>query len=437
MFGRKPRFISALDVGSQKTRAVIAQLCDVEEDQELVGSEGGSAALKIVGVGEERTYGVERGEFVDIARVASSIRAAADEAAVMASVDVKDVVVSLSGRHTRAVDGVGTITLTGSSASKETRAMREIVESDLQHSLEDAKSVTMRSDERTLHTILQDFAVDDRMFIKNPRGKTGERLTARMKVVVASQKAVNDLERALREAHLSPKFIVLQALASARACLEPDETEDGVLLIDLGLGTTDAIIYFGGAPRYMSCLAMGGDFVTRDVAECLGCDTRAAEEIKTITGCAIKRARPTEGSLDSLCPEQDDDRPDPRAVRAISSRYAEILLILRNDIRRLDAEKFIKRSVVLTGGGSISEGLCGLASRVFGVQARTGNCTDTECFDGALRDPSFAGVMGLLLYGSEQADGVSSFSDGNRSLIQWAWDALTNVQERSPYVIRR
>ena len=119
-------------------------------------------------------------------------------------------------------------------------------------------------------------------------------------------------------------------------------------------------------------------------------------------------------------------------VRAISSRYAEILLTLRNDIRRLDAEKFIKRGVVLTGGGSVSEGLCGLASRVFGVQARTGNCTDTECFDGALRDPCFASVMGLLLYGSEQVSGINSFSDGNRSLLKRAWDALTNVQERSP-----
>ena len=425
MFGRAPQFISALDIGSEKTRAVVAQLCEVEEDLELGDAGESSTALRIVGVGEERTQGVERGEFVDITKAASSIRAAADEASVMASVDIKDVVVSLSGRHARAVDSVGAISLTGSSSSKETRAMREIVDSDLQYALEDAKSVTVRSDEKTLHTILQDFAVDGRKFIKNPRGKTGERLAAHVNVVVASQRAINDLERALGEAHLSARFIVLQSLASARACLEPDETEDGVLLIDLGLGTTDAIIYFGGSPRYVSCLAMGGDFVTRDVAECLGCDAHTAEEIKTSTGCVVEKPRPIEGRVESLLPDKDESRPDPRAVRAISSRYAEILLTLRNDIRRADAEKFIKRNVVLTGGGSAGVGLCGLASRIFGVRARTGNCTDTKCFDGALQDPCFASVMGLLLCGSEPAAGIGVFSDTNRSLFRRAWDALT------------
>ncbi|MBN1591931.1 MAG: cell division protein FtsA [Candidatus Coatesbacteria bacterium] len=425
MFGRGQRYISAVDVGSHKTRAVIAQLREFEDEQDLLGSDKGSLAIKVVGFGEERTQGMERGELVDIAKVADSIRAAADDASVMASVEVKDVVVSLSGRNTRAIDGVGTITLTGSSASKETCAMREIVESDLQHSLEDAKSVTMRSDEKMLHTILQDFSVDDQLYIKNPRGKTGERLTANMKVVLASQKAVNDLERALREAHLTPKFVVLQALASARACLEPDELENGVLLIDLGMGTSDAIIYFRGAPRYMSCLAMGGEFITKDISECMGCDPRSAEQYKAMAGCTIKRAQPTEGCVDSLC-AQNDDRLDPNVVKAISSRYAEIFLILRNDIKRLDAEKFIKGGVVLTGGASASEGLCELATRVFGVPARRGNCSDADCFDGALRDPSFASVMGLVLYGSEQVAGGGSFSDGNRSILKRAWEALTN-----------
>ncbi len=425
MFGRAPQFVSALDIGSAKTRAVIAQLCEVEEDLELGDGGEGSTRLRIVGVGEERTRGVERGEFVDIAKVASSIRAAADEASVMASVEIKDVVVSLSGRHARAIDSVGAISLTGSSSSKETRAMREIVDSDLQHALEDAKSVTVRSDEKTLHTILQDFAVDTRKFIKNPLGKTGERLAAHIKVVIASQRAVNELERALGEAHLSARLIVLQSLASARACLAPDETEDGVLLIDLGMGTTDAIIYFGGSPRYASCLAMGGGFVTRDVAECLGCDFHTAEEVKTSTGCIVEKPRPTEGHIESLLPDKDENRPDPRAVRAISSRYSEILLTLRNDIHRADAEKFIKRGVVLTGGGSASVGLCGLASRIFGVQARKARCTDTECFDGALQDPCFASVVGLLLYGSEPAAGISILSDRNRSLFRRAWNALT------------
>jgi len=425
MFGRPPQFISALDIGSEKTRAVIAQLCEVEEDLELSDAGEGSTTLRIVGVGEERTRGVERGEFVDIAKVASSIKAAADEASVMASVDIKDVVVSLSGRHVRTVDSKGAISLTGSSSSNETRAMREIVDSDLQHALEDAKSVTVRSDEKTLHTILQDFAVDDRKFIENPLGKTGVRLTAHLKVVIASQRAINDLERALGEAHLSARFIVLQSLASARACLEQDETQEGILLIDLGLGTTDAIIYFGGAPRYVSCLAMGGDFVTRDVAECLGRDMDTAEEIKTSTGCVVEKPRPIEGRVESLLPDKDESKPDPRAILAISSRYSEILLTLRNDIRRADAEKFVKRGIVLTGGGSACVGLCGLASRIFGVRARTGSCTDTKCFDGALQDPCFASVTGLLLYGSEPAAGISIFSDRNRSLFRRAWDALT------------
>jgi len=425
MFGRAPQFVSALDIGSEKTRAVVAQLCEVEEDQELGDAKEGPMTLRIVGVGEERTRGVERGEFVDIAKVAGSIKAATDEASVMASVDIKDVVVSLSGRHVRAVDSKGAISLTGSSSSKETRAMREIVDSDIHHALEDSKSVTVRSDEKTLHTILQDFAVDDRKFIKNPLGKTGERLTAHVKVVIASQRAVNDLERALGEAHLSARFIVLQSLASAKACLEKEETEEGVLLIDVGLGTTDAIIYFGGSPRYMSCLAMGGGFVTRDVAQCLGCDIETAVQIKTSTGCIIEKPRPIEGRVESLVPEKDESKPDPRAIKVISSRYAEILLTLRNDIRRADAEKFIKRGVVLTGGGSTCLGLCGLASRIFGVRARAGNCAETRCFDGALQDPCFASVRGLLLYGSAPSAGIGIFSDRNRSLIRRAWDALT------------
>ncbi len=424
MFGRTPRIISALDVGSETTRAAIAQI--VKEDLELGDDEVSTAPLKIIGVGEVRTRGVERGEFVDISKVADSIRTATEQASVMAWTGVKDVVVSLNGRHTRSVDSVGTISLTGSSSSKDACAMRAIVESDLRHALEDAKSVTVHSDERMLHTILQDFAVDSHKFIKNPVGKTGQRLDAHVKVILASQSALNDLEHALGEAHLSARLIMLDSLASARACLTPDQMEDGVLLIDIGKGTTDAIIYFGGSPRYVSCVAMAGGFVTGDVAHCLGCDMRSAEEVKLSTGLAAKMPRPAEGRLESLVSEVEETTADPRVVRAMSSRNAEILLTLRNDIRRADAEQFIKRGVVLTGCASQDPGLCGLASCIFGMQAQTGKCADTESFDGALDDPGFTSVMGLLSFGYERAAGVSSFSGQERSFLSRAWNALTS-----------
>ncbi|RLC46470.1 MAG: cell division protein FtsA [Candidatus Coatesbacteria bacterium] len=423
MFGRTARIISALDIGSETTRAAIAQI--VDRDVELVDEEMSTAQLKIIGVGEVRTMGVERGEFVDISKVADSIRAATEQASVMASTGVKDVVVSLNGRHARTVDSVGTISLSGSSWSKDTCAMRAIVESDLHHAIEDAKSVTVHSDERMLHTIVQDFAVDGRKFIKNPIGKTGQRLDAHVKVILVSQSALNDLERALGEAHLSPRLIMLESLASARACLTPEQMEDGVLLIDIGKGTTDAIIYFGGSPRYVSCVAMAGGFVTRDVAHSLGCDMRSAEEIKLSTGRTATGPRPAEGRLESLVSEVEEATADPRALRAISSRNAEILLTLRNDIRRADAEQFIRREVVLTGRASQDPGLCGLASSIFGVQAQTGKCANTESFDGALHDPGFTSVMGLLSFGHERAAGVSSFSGQGRSFFSRAWNALT------------
>lgn len=426
MFGRSQTLISALDIGSDKVRAVIAQVRRRHNDARHAESEDHQPPLKIVGVAEKPAKGIEQGEIVDIKEAAQAIKTAVGEASHMASVSVKDIAVSLNGRHARAVSSVGDLSLAVSPSGTETKHFREIIEADLQNAVDRATAVTVSPNEKMLHTILQDYAVDGGKRVKNPRGKTGGRLEAFVEVIIASQNAICDLESTLNKAGLSPGLMLLQSLALAKASFTPEEREEGTLLIDMGKGTTHAIIYFRGTPRYMSCVAMGGELVTHDLKECLRVDRFSAEKLKMELGCGYdKPPTPMEGNLESLLHGPPEDTKDSLAIRAISARYAEIFLIIEKDIHRTDSEQFLKGGVVLTGGASNCPGLTKLARSVFGVKVRAHECTCDGFFDGALTQPEYTNINGLLLHGLQREANISSGRSAKRSKIKKTWDVFT------------
>ena len=414
MFHRASRYISAIDIGSEKIRAVIAQ----PKRRKDGAARADSVNLKILGSAEARSRGIQRGEIVDVTEAASAIRQAVEEACNMASVSIRNVVAGLQGRYTRAVSSVGSISLSGNHSPKTSQPVREITEADVRAAIDAAKSVTVPSNQAIVHAILQDFCVDGSEMIRNPCGKSGAQLEAHVQLVIAAGRAIKDLEKALREARLFAKLIVLQSLASARASLSSDDMQDGTLLIDIGKGTTDAVVFFAGSPRYITSVAMAGHFVTLDIARCLGCSVREAERVKLGLGCQVGEL----GSND----EPEEQLPPDAAVRcstngnllkAVTCRYAEIFLTLDADIRRAGAEKYIRKGVVLTGGASCCPGVCELASKIFGVKARMGECESAEWLDGALQHPRFATVTGLLLLASEPAASANGSGTWSRHIL--------------------
>jgi cell division protein FtsA len=373
-----------LDIGTTKIACIISEL-------------DSSGELKLIGVGVSQSDGLRKGVVVNIDKTVRSIQKAVEEAELMAGVDVDAVWVGVAGDHIRAINSRGVVAIS--------RDDNEITENDVIRAIDAAKAVSIPMDREILHVIPQEYVVDDQKGIKDPIGMCGVRLETQVHIITGAVTSAQNIYKSVDKAGLKVIDLVLEPLASCYAVLEKDEKELGVALIDMGGGTTDIAIYFDESIRHTAVVGLGGKNVTSDIAIGIRTPIERAEEIKKQYGCAYSSLVKNNEFISVPGVGGREQREVSRAVLSsiIEPRMEEILSLALREIKRTEYADMLGAGVVLTGGGSLMEGVQELAEKVFEMPVKLGIPSGFGGLTEAAKSPIHATGVGLCMYGMEQS----------------------------------
>lgn len=375
--------IVGLDLGTTKVAAVIAELDDNLEP-------------RIVGVGLAPSRGMRRGTVVNLEQTVESVKRAIGEAERMAGCKVDSCYVGIAGSHISSMNCRGVVAVE--------KAGGEITPKDKARVIEQAKTIGLPIDREIIHVIPIEFIVDDQPGIKDPVGMFGKRLEVEVHIVTGAVTSAQNIYRSIERTGLKVKDLVLQPLASATAVLETDEKELGVLLIDIGGGTTDLAIFKEGSIRHTQVLALGGEHVTSDIAIGLRTPTKEAEDIKRRYGCALANLVEEDQSFTVKGVGGRDEKPVSRRILAsiIEPRIEEILSLANREMRKTDFADLLAAGVVVTGGTAHLEGIERIAEQIFDLPVKVGKPWGTSGLTDIIADPIFSTAVGLVRYGIDK-----------------------------------
>ena len=376
------KYISALDIGTSK---VIALIGEVQEDNEI----------HIVGLGQAPSRGLKAGMVTNIETTAQAIKQAMEEAQMMADVQVDCVTTGIAGNHIRSFNSQGVVKIKDG----------EVRQADIDRAIETAKAVNIPPDHDILHTVVQEFIIDNQPGVREPIGMSGVRLDTRIHIITGAVTAMQNIQKCVNRCGLQINKMILQPLASGQAVLTEDEKDLGVCVIDIGGGTTDIAVYTNGAIRHTAVIPVAGDLITKDLAQALRTPHSAAEYIKINHGVALA----TMDGLDDMIevPSVGDRNPRQISRRTLASvigpRVEEILELTLNELRRSGfPEDVLTSGIVLTGGASLLPGMVELAEDVFNLPARIGVPQEMGGVSERIRNPRYATAIGLLQSACEE-----------------------------------
>ena len=379
--------IVGLDVGTTKICAVIA------EPRGERGTGVPARGLEVIGVGAAPSRGLRRGVVVNIDSTVEAIKQAIGEAEQMAGVEVAGVYAGVAGGHIKSLNSRGVVAVSGKD--------REVSAVDVDRVIEAARAINLPQDREIIHVLPQTFTVDDGDGVREPIGMSGVRLEAEVHIVTGLVTAVQNVVRSVNRAGLAVHDVVLEPIASAEAVLLPDERELGVVLIDIGGGTTDVALLRDGAVWHTAILPLGGDHITNDIAVGLRTPVRDAEDLKRRHGCALTALVPAEETVD--VPSVGGRKPRQLSRQVLSEivqpRVEEIFTLIARDLSRAGFQDAAAAGIVVTGGSSIMEGVPELAERVFDQPVRRGAPGDVGRLTDVVGSPIHATGVGLAIYG--------------------------------------
>jgi cell division protein FtsA len=351
-------------------------------------------------VGNVPSEGLRRGVVVDLEKTVASIQRAVDEAERMAGVPVKGVFAGIAGDHIRSINGRGVIAVS--------RKDNEIGPADVERVVEAAKAIAIPMDREIIHVIPQEFIVDDQDGIKDPVGMSGVRLEAEVHIITGAVTSAKNICRSIQRAGLKVHDLVLEPLASSHAVLGSDERDLGVVLLDLGGGTTDVAVFFEGSIRHTAIVPCGGANVTNDIAIGLRTPIDKAEQIKIQHGCALASLVSSSDLVTVPGVGGRTDREISRHVLAsmIEPRMEEIFSMVNREVKRNHFAELLGGGVVLTGGTSLMPGMVELAEQVFEMPVRLGAPGGLGGLGANVADPRYSTGVGLVLHGAQEENGV-------------------------------
>lgn len=409
---RSGELVTGLDIGTTKICAIMAEVTP--------------HGVEIIGCGTSPSRGLRKGVVVNIDVTVESIRQAIEAAEAMAGVSLDSAFVGIAGGHIKGINSRGVVAVSGKN--------REVGQADIGRVIEAAKAITLPADRKVIHVIPQEFIIDDQRGVKEPLGMSGNRLEAEVHIVTGAVTSVENIIKCATRAGLEVRDIVLQPLASSEATLTPDERELGVILVDIGGGTSDIAVFVDGSIRHTAVLALGGDHLTHDIAIGLRTPPRCAEEIKRQYGCALASLVGSEEVVEVPSVGGRKPRMLSRQMlcEIVQPRMEEIFSLVDREVRRAGFMQQIAAGVVVTGGSSLMEGVPELAEQVFDLPVRLGVPTRVGGLKEVVSSPMYATGVGLVLYGSDHRDQRQFGRVSERTLmdrvikrmIQWFTDLL-------------
>jgi cell division protein FtsA len=390
--GTKDRYVVGLDIGTTKTCALVGEPAE--------------SGVNFVALGVAESKGWRRGQIVNLDLAVSSIRRAIEEAENVLGAPVESALIGVAGSHTRGLNSRGGVTV-GPRA-------RDVQREDVKRSVDAARNVTLPEDREVLHVLPQEFLLDAQDGIRDPLGMVGQRLEANVHIVTVSATGTQNVITAVNRAGVVVEDTVLEPLAAAEACLTQDERDLGCCLLDIGGGTTECIVYSAGVVRHTAAFPVGGDHFTNDLAVGLRTPMPEAERIKRENACASSKML---GENITLEIASVGDRP-PRVVYLsalcdiIGPRAQELLILVRDELKRAGIDAQIPAGLVLTGGAAQLRGLLELAEETFSLPGRIASPRGLAGLTEDASRPEYSTAAGLVLYGA-RARRVSQQQRGN------------------------
>ena len=386
---RRSATLAALDVGTSKIACLIARLSPLGE---VAPGDWRTHRIRVVGIGHQRSLGVKNGLVVDMDEAENAIRQTVDAAERMAGMQVDRVIVTASGGRLASEHF----------AAKRVIGGREVAEHDIHRVLEASARHHLHRGRVAMHSLPTGFSLDGVAGIREPKDMIGEELGVDLHVATCDQAAARNLILAVERGHLGVEGMAAAPYVAGLSVIEPDEAEMGVIVIDMGAGSTSLAVFAKGEMTHLDAVTLGGNHVTMDIARGLDARLADAERLKTFHGAAIAA---TTDERETVTYEHVGERgshkahaPKSHLVRIIRPRVEETLEFLRDRLAKAGYPANPGRRIVLTGGASQLTGLGEAARRILGGQVRVGRPIGVEGLPDPARSPAFAAAAGLLVY---------------------------------------
>lgn len=378
----KKDFVVGLDIGTTKICCIVGEVTEA----------GPNPQIDIVGIGTAPSTGLRKGVVINIDSTVESITKAVEEAELMAGVEISSVYTGIAGGHIKSFNSQGIVAIKD----------KEIRESDVQRVIDAAKAVAIPLDREVIHIIPQEYLIDDQDGIRDPIGMNGIRLEAKVHIVTGAVSSAQNIIKCANKAGLNVSEICLEPIASSEAVLTQDEKDLGVVLVDIGGGTSDIAIFKDGAIVYTSVLALGGNHITNDISVGLRTPQHEAEKIKIQYGSAMASLVKPDETMEVCGVGGRKPRVVARRLLAdiIEPRVEEIFSLIQREVAKSGYQDMLSAGVVITGGTTLLEGMPEMAEFVFEMPVKRGLPLNVGGLRDIVNSPKYATGVGLLKYGA-------------------------------------
>ncbi len=378
--------VVGLDIGTTKIAAI-------------VGYKNEFGKVEILSIGKSESLGVQRGVVANIEQTIESIKSAIKLASDKANIDIEEVIVGIAGQHIKSMQHRGMVTRKSLD--------EEVNQLDVDQLIDNMHRLVMSPGEEIIHVIPQEYIIDNEGGIRNPIGHSGIRLEGNFHIITGQVSAVKNIFKCVDRAKLKTIDLHLEPLASADAVLSDEEKEAGVVLVDIGGGTTDVAIFYDGIIRHTAVIPFGGNIITDDIKEGCAIIKTQAEQLKMRFGSALEQENQVNEiiSIPGLRGRPHKEISVKTLAQIIQARMEEILEFVLFEIKSSGFERKLAGGIVVTGGGSQLKHLPQLVMLTTGMDCRIG--TPNEHLAGAddeLKNPMYATGVGLVMKGIEKLE---------------------------------
>ena len=406
--------ISGIDIGTTKIVVIIAEKKD--------------GAINIIGFGKSNSDGLERGIVVDINKTIKSITKAVKQAEEQANIEIESTFVGLTGDHITGINCTGNISI--STGDYRNPAGERITQKNIDKVLEHSRAINLSPERKILHTLSKEFKVDERSGIKNPLGLSGNRLEANVHLVTIARNIENDLRTCIEECGLDIDGFILEPLASSASVLDINEKKLGSILIDIGGGTSDIIIFNNNSIIHTGAIPLGGENLTKDIAYGLNTSLENAEFIKCKNGVA-KESLADEQKIIKIIGtngREDKEISEKYLASIIQPRVNEIFNLAKNEVERSDYNGDFTFGIILTGGGASLNGIIDIAQEIFNMPVKIGIPDTINGKAEIINNPRYATGIGIIKYVIENKKVLKEqFEVNNNSSINTFISKIKNV----------
>jgi cell division protein FtsA len=377
---KKNSIVVGLDIGTSKVCAVVGEM-----------TENG---VEIIGVGCHASQGLRKGVVINIEGTVTSVKKAVEEAGMMAGCEIHNVFTSISGGHIKAFNSHGIVAVKN----------KEVTPRDLERVIDAARAVAIPMDRDVIHVLPQDYIIDDQDGIREPLGMSGVRLEAKVHIVTGAATSAQNIVKCCNRTGLTVAEMVLAPLAAAEAVLTDEERELGVVLIDVGGGTTDIAIYHDGTVKHTAVVGIGGNHVTNDIAAGLRTPFNDAERIKQRYGHAKASmiAGDERVEVPSVAGKCAGSVSRQILCEIIEPRLEEIFELVQKEVAKCGFEGALTSGIVITGGSMLLPGAVEMAERSFGLPVRLGVPAHVRGLVDIIGNATYATGVGLVLHGMKR-----------------------------------